>query len=108
MRTKQHFKEKATHWVATPDGYGGFTYKAPKVLNCRWEERADQFKTPGGQQVVSRAVVYVESDVGIEDYLFLGVSSLADPALEMGAQLVQQFEKTPDLRALDHLRKVYL
>ncbi len=108
MRTAVHLKQDITHWVASPSGYGGYTFSSPRHLKGRWEERADQYQTPGGLQKVSRTVVYISEDVAIEDYLFLGISNLADPALETNAIRVDQFEKTPDLRALDHLRKAYL
>lgn len=97
-----------THWVATPGTYGGFSFSVPVVLNGRWEQRAELFLDQAGQKVVSRAIVYLDTDVALEDYLFEGESTVADPTTLAGTEQVRAFNKIPDLANLEYLRKAFL
>ncbi len=67
-----------------------------------------QFRLPTGEEVISDAIVFLNADVSVEDYLFEGESDAADPTGVEGAVQVRGFEKTPDLRNLDHLRKALI
>ena len=99
---------KITRWTTTPDGYGGVTFGTPIVLNGRWEDKNIQFRTPKGTEATSDAIVYLNNDVDLDDYLFLGDSDVADPTTLSGAKEVRKFNKTPDLRALDYERVAIL
>jgi len=100
--------QDVTHWVGSRDGFGAFSFGTPVALKGRWQEKAEQFRSPAGDDQTSKSVVYLEADVDIGDYLFLGTSIAADPATLSGALAVQQFMNTPDLRNLRNLRKVFL
>ena len=100
--------QDVTHWVATPDGYGGFTFSPPTVLKGRWEDKAVLFRNPQGVELTSRSVVYLDADVAVEDYLFEGSSTATDPTTLATARPVEQFHKTPDLRHVEYERKAFL
>lgn len=102
------YPDKVTRWVATPDAYGGFTFGAPTTQDGKWEDTAEAFKTPTGETIVSKAVVYLTSDVSIGDYLYLGTSIAADPTALSGAYRVEVFQKSPDLRRARVERKAVL
>lgn len=97
-----------TYWTTSSDGFGGSTYGAPQSLKGRWEERNDVFRTPNGQEKVSKAVVYLDTDVEINGYLYLGVSVASDPTTVSGATLIEGFRKIPNLGAVRFERKAYL
>ena len=101
-------RQDVTHWTTTPDGFGGFTFGVPTALKGRWEDKATLFRDTKGEEVTSESVVYLDTDVVVGDYLFLGVSAAADPTTVAGARQIRQFFKTPDLRVLDHERKAFL
>lgn len=94
----------ATLWTATSDGFGGFSFGAPTEIKCRWEEKSEQL--PGSTEL-SRAVIYVDQDMSVEDHLLLGASTSTTPS-DIGAQRIRAFKKIPDLRSLETLRKVWL
>jgi hypothetical protein len=108
MSVTRNLKQDVTIWASAPGDYGSETYGAPSVVKGRWEERAENFIDPHGQQQVSRAVVFLAADVGPGDYIYLGTSVSADPTLEAGAYKVRQFSKIPDLRNLQSERRAYL
>lgn len=105
------YYQKVTHWAATPNGYGGYTFALPTILDARWENVNILFKSDEGNDEISEAIAYLSADVLTEDYLMEGETSEADPLnLTDGkkAYRVQRFDKTPDLRVLSYERKAYL
>ena len=100
--------QDVTHWVSTADGYGGYTFAAPVTLKGRWEDRAETFRDTRGEEATSDTVVYLDTDVAFPDYLFLGISTTADPQTLSGAHQVRQFRKIPNLRASAYERKAFL
>lgn len=97
-----------THWSTAANGFGGFTFGAPNVINGRWEQRSELFRTPQGEEKVSEAVVFVEEDLEEGDYLYLGESSEVDPTSLVGAFRIQRFVRIPGLRRLRVQRKALL
>lgn len=104
----RNLRQKATHWTATPDGFGGHTFGSPTVRKVRWEEGTTLVTDDSGQEIISRAQVYLDGDVDIGDYLFLGESTAADPTTLSTAYVVREFRKTTDLRNIEVLRKAFL
>lgn len=104
----RNLKQKATRWVLTPDGFGGWTYSIPTVLTCRWEQRQKMFRDPFGEEVVSNALVYLDGDVDVGDYLWQGETTTADPTTLAGAFRVRQFNRLTDLRNIEVQRLAYL
>lgn len=103
-----NLQQAVTHWTVVENGFGGFTYGAPKLIKGKWEEKSVIFISTKGVEQVSRAVVYLNADVAEQDYIFLGNSSALDPTMEPGALQVQKFHKTPDLRFVNYERKAFL
>ena len=100
--------EDVTHWVVTPDGFGGYTFGTPIALKGHWEGSNVLFRDPTGDEIVSEAIVYLSADVSPQDYLFLGTSVAADPTTLAAARPVKQFNKLPDLRKNNFARKAFL
>jgi hypothetical protein len=105
------FFDRVTHWVVTPDGFGGYAFALPTVLDGRWEDVTETFMSDDGRETISKAVAYLSADVLTEDYLMLGETSEADPTnLTDGkvAHRVERFDKIPDVRNLSFERKAYM
>lgn len=106
--TLRNLREDITYWVATPSTYGGFVFSTPTTLKGRWEEKAMLFRDSTGDEVTSEAVVYLDTDVNVGDFLFHGSSAAADPTTVQGTKQIRQFSKIPDLRHVDYERKAFL
>jgi len=110
--------QTAVYW-GTPadDGYGGKTFADPVEIACRWEERIEKITRVGdrlGEEVVSKARVFLTQDVDELGYLYLGElddlsSNPDDPKEEDGAREILRFDKTPAHRSTtEFVRKAYL
>lgn len=105
------FFDKVTHWVSTPDGFGGYTFALPVILDGRWEDKTEKFMTDDGRETISKAIAYLSADVLTEDYLMFGETSEADPTNLTDGKIaypVEGFDKIPDVRNLSFERKAYL
>lgn len=96
------------------DGYGQISYNAAISLCVRWEESAKQFISLIGKQEISSHVVYAETSLEYDDYMWLGsLSSLsnaqkADPRLVVGSLPVRGRNKSPDLQGGLFVSKAFL
>lgn len=111
MNFKRKLPDCATYWGSpTTGGYGGAVFSPPTTVKVRWEDKQEKFLTATGDEAVSRAVVFVESDVEIGGYLYFGelLPSEVDPTQIVGAHIIRQFLKTPDIQGLQHLRRAFL
>jgi hypothetical protein len=106
--TTRNLYQIATHWVAISDGYGGFTFTTPQILQCRWEDRNETVRAPNGEEVTAKSVVILKNDISIGDYLYLGESEELDPTTLLGAQRVMMFNRITDLRNINVSRVAYL
>ena len=105
----RNLRQDATYWgKGAPDGFGGVAWAAPAAIKARWEDRQVQFTAANGEATVSRSVVYVDRDVELGGYLYLGTTSGADPTVITGAWVIQQFSKIPNLAATAFERKAFL
>ena len=102
--------QKATYWGSpVSTGYGGQTFGAPVLIDCRWADKTAKVVNPSGEEFVSKTTAYVDRDVDIGGYLALGdQTATALPTSLKDAQIIQQFHKIPDIQALGYLRKAYL
>lgn len=99
----------ATLWEVTVDGYGGYAFGLPTPIKVRWEQREEIFVGRLNRtELVSKAVVYMDRDVVVGDFLYLGKSKELNPASVNGAYQVQRFDKSTDLRGLQSVRKAVL
>lgn len=113
MIISEFLKQTAVYWGAPiPNGFGGFTYSNPVEIVVRWEERVQMFTSMSGQEKVSQAVVYTESTLTANGYLFLGtlndLDSPAVPETQEGAYLIEAVSACPSMDAVQTLRKIWL
>jgi hypothetical protein len=111
--TKKNLKQKAVYWAnPVPDGYGGSTFDSPAEIDCRWEDSNELFLNDKGENVPSNSKVFVNQDMTVGEYLFLGelteLDSHQDPERQNGAYRIKSFQKTPGLRAKQYIRKAIL
>jgi hypothetical protein len=109
MHPERYMHHDITHWPVTgTDGFGGFTFGPPVLLQGRWEDTAVQFRTISNEEETSNSVAYLLVDVDIGDYLAEGdYTSVANPTTVDGHR-VRQRHRTTDLQNLSVLRKVFL
>jgi len=100
--------QDVTYWSVSPDGFGGYIFGAPQALKGHWEDKNEAFRTPHGQEKISNAIVYLDSDVVVNGYLALGSSIASDPTTVVGAVPIAGFRKIPNLGAVRFERKAYL
>lgn len=110
MSFVRHLKDDVTHWpVSGTDGFGGFTFGTPVLLKGRWQERAELFREDDNEERISMAIVYLNTNIAVGDYLGLGDSITTPiPTTLTTAHRVRQMHKTSDLRNLLVIRKVFL
>lgn len=90
--------EKITYWErGLPNGFGGWAWASPAKLKGRWQDDNELFIDTQGQQALSRARVYLKSDVIIGGYLFNGESIAVDPTTVSGAFEIKQYRNSPPL-----------
>lgn len=112
MNTKKFLKQKAIYWAPNaPDEYGNTTYADPVEVKCRWEHISDLINTGDKQEFMASHYVLVDRDLQEGGLLRLG--ELADwdgtPSVTVdGVETIVKFMKTPDLRARNYVREVWL
>lgn len=106
--TTRNLNDTCTFWGVTADGYDGFTFSAPTIIKCRWEERGELFMNTQGEQEVSNAVVHLASDVSLGGYLYHGESVALDPTSLSGTFRIKRFNKITALRSMGISRVAYL
>jgi hypothetical protein len=120
--------QRAVYWApGIEDDSGQKTFGEPEEILVRWEEAGEVYRDRAGNEMVSRAVVYVpqledESEVEEQGVLWLSsktdedsdgsaldeLASTVDPFANDGAYEIQKFEKVPTLDADDFVRNAYL
>lgn len=109
MSFSQGLNQDITYWPTT--GYGGFgsnTFGSPVTIKGRWEEKSELIRDKTGSEVVSTTRVYLNQDIAMDGFLFLGTSVAADPTGLAGAYEIRQLSKIPDLRNLQSVRVAFL
>jgi hypothetical protein len=108
-------RQTAVYWANPVNpGDGSQTFDTPVEVDVRWEERQELFTDAEGVERVSNAVVFVGSDMVVDEYLFLGEltdlasSEEADPNSVANTQKIRGFRKIPDIRNKYFERKVFL
>lgn len=113
-------KQKAVYWPPGSeetagrdyDDYAKPLYATPVEIDCRWEDTNEEFIGPNGERVAARCIVYTDRDVRLRGVLMLGtmveVTDLANPKANDNAWEIRRFDKMPNLRNTEVLRKAYL
>jgi len=106
---KLNLNQTATLWrYSNVDGWGGKSFSSPVAIDCRWEDKQEQVVDTHGQEVLSAARVYVDTDITTGSYLYLGTSTESTPTDQSGAREVIAFAKVPNLKGTEFVRKVWL
>lgn len=114
--------QDAVYWGSpSPDGQGGFSFADPIEIKCRWEETKQVVTDTKGNEITSRAVIFVLQDIDEEGYLMLGTletlydlaessaKAIEDPKEFLNTFIIKRFKKTPALGSTtDFLRVGYL
>lgn len=113
-------RQKAVYWAPGSsetagldfDGLGRRLFADPVEIDCRWEDRAEQYVAPSGETQVSRSVVYVDRDMVIGGVLAKGelsdMTDLSSPLLNPGAGSISGWSSIPNFPATEFLRIAYL
>lgn len=106
-------KQTCVHWARTgTDSRGRPTWADPVERACRWEDVNEKYTALNGEDLTSRALVYVDG-VKVGDVLMLGtldVSGLniVDPLRNEKAWEVKRDDSLPTLKATEFLYTAYL
>lgn len=107
--------EKCVVWPVTGrDKFGQPTYGAAVERDCHWENKAVLFRNAKGEEVVSRAVVYLEVAVGRGSMMWWGeltdVPDSADPKSDSNTDVfeVQQEGRISDVDNEETLYEAFL
>lgn len=98
-----------------PDGRGGYLFDSPVEITGRWEDRQEKFVDANGEEVISKSIIFLNQDVTINGWLYLGEFSdlssgeLADPGeIEGPAGIIRQVKKTSSIDGTEFLREAIL
>lgn len=98
--------QTAVYWSGrVPDGYGGYTFQTGVEIPVRWESKTENIINRLGNNVVSRAKVFVNQDIDNEGYLYLGkltdltTEQKIDPLQVPTAYPIQTVEKIPMIKS---------
>lgn len=107
-------------------GDGGKVFANPIEIACRWENINQVVSDAKGNEITSRALVFIGEDIDVDEegMLFLGTLDdlealyddssgdssgvWYDPMSIDKAYIIKRFQKTPTLDGLGYLRKAYL
>lgn len=103
------FNQTITHWAFNGvDSAGDQSFATPVTLTGRWEEKNEIGIGADGEEFTSNAVLFLPSDIPVNDYVFLGTSVVSDPVTLINAFKVKSFSKIPTMDATDFERKAMI
>jgi len=103
------FPQTATYWALSGnDGYGGRTFSTPATVSVFWQDVNQKYMDESGEEKVSTSKVFLEQDVTVGSYLYLGTSTETSPYDVDGAYEIKSFSKIPSLDASEFERKALL
>ena len=111
---KDKCNQTGVYWAfSSAGGYGGHTYVAADEISLRWQDKQQLFIDQNGEQKLSSAIVWLNQDVTIGGYLYLGAESTLDsshdnPEIISGAKRIEAFSKIPNVAGTEYTRKVWL
>lgn len=105
----RHMKQTATYWApGSNDGFGGVSFSAPIQVSCRWQDKAELFRDAQSRELTSSTIVYPASPLERQGYLYLGISTEANPHNVDGTKEIRQIGSSPSLGNTETLNKVWL
>ncbi len=109
MNLDKFYKQTLSYW-GTPvaNGYGGWSWDAPIEIKGRWVDKQELFINAAGEQVLSKAKVFVDRDLDMGGYIYSGTSSTVDPTDVVGAHRIEGWKKVASTVIDNYLRVVWL
>ena len=110
-------RQTVTYWEpGSADVFGNTSWAAGVEISARWEEKVEDVLNADGENVASRAVVYVDGtqDIGIDGRMFLGTLSeltaeqRSDPDKVSNSYRIIMIQNSPGLRNRRSLKKIWL
>lgn len=93
-------------------GDGGATFDDPVELSGRWTLKQEKFVDFHGEERISHSLIYLDQDVDIGGYLFLGglgdLNSDEDPQKQDEARRIMQFKRITNVKGTEDVRKAWL
>lgn len=110
MKLKRLLGQTLTYWAPSGvrDVHGNEGFAAPVGISGRWEDRTETVVIRTGEEHQSRARVFLDQEVALEGWLFLGESVATDPKAVDGAREVVRVDGVPALRGGVTLYTAYL
>lgn len=104
--------QKAVYWERQdPDQYGNFAYASPVQVDCRWDDKSEEFRDKNGETRLSNSIVYPDRKMATGDMLSLGEldsNTPSDPTQDDNAHEIQRFERISNFKATEFLNIAYL
>ena len=101
--------EKITHWVSSgTDEFGNPSGFTRNIIHGRWEDRAVLFIDQNREEVRSESVVFVDSPISVDDYLYEGETTVSDPTTMDDARQIRQVHAMNTLRSGIRYRQAML
>ncbi len=101
--------QDVTYWApGDPDITGNITYDAPISICGRWEDRTELNRDDQGVEFMSSSIVFVDRDLLVEGYIFLGISVVSDPQTLPDAREIRSLRKVPTISSCEFERRVVL
>lgn len=112
MNWASKLNQKLVYWPYVKKSATGAPVVGDAVeLSCRWEDRQILFRTAQGQESMSNAVIWVDQDLTLEGYLYLGLltdldsTTEGDPTELDNAYEIRAYTKIPNVKGTDYERK---
>lgn len=98
-----------TYWPPIgEDEYASPIFGAPQVIPGRWEDRMDQVRSPTGDLINSKAMVWLDIEFDIGGYLALGDhTGQVSPTMALASEIRSKIE-IPDVRSVSMERRAIL
>jgi len=103
--------DTATYWVGSGvlDAYGDYSTYTSQSINVRWEDKNELYVTDNvGQEQRSDGVVYTETEIEVNGWLYLGQSAETSPKSQTGAKQVTKVNKMKSLKGDNIIYKIML
>lgn len=110
MTIARKLTQQVTYWENLgTNSYGEEVLAAPVLLAARWHEEYQEIRTPSGEEVVSKAVVWTLEGLTVDGYLALGdlTNNVGHPSY-LGAFQIRATAAIPSLRSNETEHKAFL
>ena len=103
--------DTATYWVGSGglDAYGNYSTYTSQSIAVRWEDKTEFYVTGDtGQELRSSSVVYTETEIEVNGWLYLGQSSETSPKSQAGSKQIMKVNKMKSLKGDKIIYKIML